>query len=87
MLQGEVLVPELLAVDGLTTGTLLTVSLAFECADAEIEVLTLPAVKSPPWSMNWGMTRWKEAPLKWRGVPMRPVPFSPVQRARKFSVV
>jgi len=29
--------------------------------------------------MNWGMTRWKEEPLK-------PKPFSPVQSARKFSV-
>ena len=36
-------------------------------------------VKSPPWHMKLGMTRWKEEPLK-------PKPFSPVQSARKFSV-
>jgi hypothetical protein len=35
-------------------------------------------VKSPPWHMNWGITRWKEEPLK-------PKPFSPVHSARKFS--
>jgi hypothetical protein len=28
--------------------------------------------------MNWGITRWKEEPLK-------PKPFSPVHSARKFS--
>lgn len=36
-----------------------------------------PAVKSPPWHMNPGMTRWKVEPLKCRGLPERPVPFSP----------
>lgn len=87
VLQGEVLVPELLAVDGLTTSALLPISLSSMCLMGSNGVLTLPAVKSPPWSMNWGMTRWKEAPLKWRGLPLRPVPFSPVQRARKFSAV
>merc|ERR1719191_148848 len=33
------------------------------------------------------MTRWKAEPLKWRGFPDLPMPFSPVQRARKFSAV
>jgi hypothetical protein len=37
-------------------------------------------VKSPPWHMKLGITRWKPEPLK-------PKPFSPVQRARKFSHV
>ena len=37
-------------------------------------------VKSPPWHMKFGITRWKLEPLK-------PKPFSPVQRARKFSQV
>ncbi|PON93901.1 LOW QUALITY PROTEIN: hypothetical protein TorRG33x02_102910 [Trema orientale] len=46
-----------------------------------------PAVKSPPWHMNPGMTRWKLEPLKCIGFPLRPVPFSPVQSARKFSAV
>ena len=32
------------------------------------------------WHMKLGMTLWKEEPLK-------PKPFSPVQRARKFSEV
>jgi hypothetical protein len=41
---------------------------------------TLPRVKSPPWSMNCGIIRWKEDPAY-------PKPFSPVQRARKFSAV
>ena len=33
------------------------------------------------------MTRWKELPLKWSGLPDGPTPFSPVQSARKFSAV
>jgi hypothetical protein len=44
-------------------------------------------VKSPPWIMKDLMTRWKAEPLKWRGLPDWPRPFSPVQRARKFSAV
>ena len=46
--------------------------------------LPLPRVKSPPWHMNCVMTRWKEEPLKWSGLPLWPMPFSPVHRARKF---
>nr|XP_003188721.1 hypothetical protein ANI_1_1028064 [Aspergillus niger CBS 513.88] len=46
VLVDEVLIGELLTVDGATTG-----------------LLTLWRVKSPPWSMNWGMTRWKVEPL------------------------
>ena len=34
----------------------------------------LPRVKSPPWHMKSVMTRWKEEPLKWSGLPERPVP-------------
>jgi len=37
-------------------------------------------VKSPPWHMKPGMTRWKLDP--WY-----PKPFSPVHSARKFSIV
>merc|ERR550532_2714755 len=37
-------------------------------------------VKSPPWHMKFGITRWKEDPLN-------PNPFSPVQRHLKFSAV
>jgi hypothetical protein len=44
----------------------------------------LPRVKSPPWHMNCEMTRWKAEPLKWSGLPLPPMPFSPVHRARKF---
>lgn len=47
----------------------------------------LAAVKSPPWHMNPGMIRWKVEPLQCSGFPLRPVPFSPLQRARKFSAV
>ena len=46
-----------------------------------------PRVKSPPWHMKSGITRWKADPLKCRGFPDLPVPFSPVQRHRKFSAV
>mmetsp|Transcript_28735 Transcript_28735/g.77835 ORF Transcript_28735/g.77835 Transcript_28735/m.77835 type:complete len:205 (+) Transcript_28735:633-1247(+) len=46
-----------------------------------------PLVKSPPWIMKLGMMRWKVLPLKCRGFLDPPTPFSPVQRARKFSVV
>ena len=31
-------------------------------------------MKSPPWHMKSVMTRWKEEPLKWSGLPERPVP-------------
>ena len=44
-------------------------------------------MKSPPWHMKSLITRWNDEPLKWRGFPDRPVPFSPVQRHRKFSAV
>merc|ERR1719245_811089 len=47
----------------------------------------LPAVKSPPWHINSGITRWKALPLKWSGLPDFPVPFSPVHKQRKFSAV
>jgi len=50
--------------------------------------VTLPAVKSPPWHMNWHMncvmTRWKAEPLKWGGLPDLPMPFSPVHTQRMF---
>lgn len=66
MLEGEVLVGELLTVDGLAASALFTVSQSHpsRCQDGLYEEkLTLPRVKSPPWSMNWGMIRWKEEPL------------------------
>lgn len=47
----------------------------------------LPRVKSPPWHMKSLITRWKAEPLKWRGLPDLPIPFSPVHRHRKFSAV
>jgi len=31
--------------------------------------------------------RWNDDPLKCSGFPDKPMPFSPVQRARKFSAV
>jgi len=40
----------------------------------------LKFVKSPPWHIKFGMTRWKMEPLK-------PKPFSPVHKALKFSAV
>lgn len=46
-----------------------------------------PRVKSPPWHMKSGITRWKDDPLKCRGFPDLPMPLSPVQRHRKFSAV
>lgn len=46
-----------------------------------------PRVKSPPWHMKSGITRWKDDPLKCRGFPDFPMPLSPVQRHRKFSAV
>jgi len=58
----EVLVGELLAVDGLATGALHTVRFHCEEQDQGVVWLTLPRVKSPPWSMNSGMMRWKEEP-------------------------
>ena len=46
----------------------------------DLPPVPLCLVKSPPWHMKFGMTRWKIEPLN-------PNPFSPVQRARKFSAV
>ena len=37
-----------------------------------------------PWHMKPGITRWNGDPLKWRGFPKLPMPFSPVHRQRKF---
>ena len=68
VLQGEVLIAELLAVDGLATSALETFtsvsSRSFPWGEGGARSkLTLRLVKSPPWSMNWGMTRWKIEPL------------------------
>jgi len=48
VLEREVLVLELLTVDGLTTGALSAVSVLLEELIRGVEILTLPAVKSPP---------------------------------------
>ena len=37
--------------------------------------------------MKFGMTRWKILPLKCKGLPLAPTPFSPVHKQRKFSTV
>ena len=36
---------------------------------------------------TWGITRWKVEPLKCRGLPERPTPFSPVHRQRCMGQV
>ncbi len=51
----EGLIGELHAVDGLTTGTIASLRMG---GSGERHT-----VKSPPWSMNSGMTRWKTQPL------------------------
>lgn len=64
MLEVEVLIRELLAIDGAAASALR--QLAYVCGmklPADAGMLTLPRVKSPPWSMNSGMMRWKEEPL------------------------
>ena len=40
-----------------------------------------------PWHMKSGMTRWKLLPLKERGLPMRPMPFSPAASKLTWSAV
>lgn len=66
VLQGEVLIWELLAIDGLATSALKSGFPAVSSRSFRGELrgkrLTLWLVKSPPWSMNWGMTRWKDEP-------------------------
>jgi hypothetical protein len=61
VLQLEVLVGELLAVDGAATGALGAGQRAR--SRPQFDKLTLPRVKSPPWSMNCGMTRWNLEPV------------------------
>ena len=61
MLELEVLVGELLAVDGLATSALEKVLVEIKTSE-ETRIHTLPRVKSPPWSMNSGMTRWNLEP-------------------------
>jgi hypothetical protein len=79
MLDVEVLIPELLAVDGLSARALdREIS---RCSDFPTERwLTFPRVKSPPWAMNPEITRWKAEPAY-------PKPFSPVARLRKLVAV
>jgi hypothetical protein len=56
----EVLVGKLLAVDRLATSALSRVSHVSHLDT--FSLLTLPRVKSPPWSMKSGMTRWNLEP-------------------------
>ena len=94
MLEGEVLVSELLSVDGLAAGAVprgevaaLAVAVAGVVGVVGVVVIVrrwsiaiLVAALEFTWHMNCGMTLWKEEPLK-------PKPFSPVHSARKFSEV
>jgi hypothetical protein len=65
VLQLEVLIGKLLAVDGLAASALELESIidALEPMAIVRGAHTLPRVKSPPWSMKLGMMRWKEEPL------------------------
>lgn len=47
--------------------------------------MPLPCVMSPPCAMKPAMMRWKGLPLRDRGTPALPTPFSPVTSALKFS--
>jgi hypothetical protein len=61
----EVLVGKLLAIDGLATRALPCVSYypcTYSIPVGIEDELTLPRVKSPPWSMKSGMTRWNLEP-------------------------
>jgi hypothetical protein len=62
VLLDEVLVGELLAIDGFATSALIQSERTARRYWVKY-ALTLPRVKSPPWSMNSGMMRWKEEPL------------------------
>lgn len=66
VLQLEVLIGELLTVDGLSTGALHSLSAWSHVVTAvwHCQVKrTLPRVKSPPWSMNSGIILWKDESL------------------------
>jgi hypothetical protein len=63
VLELEVLIGELIAVDGATTSTLFRRKSGIISNFSRREILTLPRVKSPPWSMKPGITRWKVEPL------------------------
>ena len=94
VLELEVLVGELLAVDRLAASAVAIREISSLRTDARAKI---GAVRwchpRGEWgggcartcSMKLGMMRWKEEPLKWSGLPDLPLPFSPVARARKFS--
>jgi hypothetical protein len=61
----EVLVGELVAVDGLSTGTVVVGELEMGQPKKRVKALRKARSKthtSPPWSMKLGMTRWKPDP-------------------------
>lgn len=57
------------------------------CVKSASEYITYIASVSRTCIINSGITLWKAQPLKWRGRPAVPAPFSPVHRLRKFSAV
>lgn len=63
MAELEVLVGELFAIDGLATGALWgALSDRQHSEEGRVGRLTLPRVKSPPWHMKSGITRWNLLP-------------------------
>eukprot|EP00962_Isochrysis_galbana_P029193 scaffold9322_cov120-Isochrysis_galbana.AAC.5 len=95
VLELEVLVGEFGAVDGLTTGAVAAREVAALaptevrgagfCSRAPGDCLRSPSARGTAAAyMKLLITRWNAEPLKWRGLPCVPIPFSPVQRARKF---
>lgn len=87
--QLEVLVSKLLPVDGLAARPVVVCEVAtlkWVGGPSCVEMMRYVCVRGTC-SMKFGMTRWNIEPLKWSGLPLLPMPFSPVMSARKFSVV
>lgn len=62
MTELEVLVGELVAVDGLATSAVVVGELKDNKVSSEHGAIQTKLLTSPPWSMNWGITRWKPEP-------------------------
>jgi len=83
VLEFEILVSEFLSVDGLAAGAVASGKVTSLKPQASTESRT----ESVTWHIKSGMTLWKVDPLKCKGLPDLPVPFSPAHPQLPQSVI